>query len=93
MGGEEDEMHDFELERMLAEAREQRDSSKTSQAAPKPLIVEDDLRWLLDKEDNGGSMKAGAAKQAQEELDGVLFEAFLLSLNSASLPSGKKLLP
>ena len=71
MGGEEDEMHDFELERMLAEAREQRDSSKTSQAAPKPLIVEDDLRWLLDKEDNGGSMKAGAAKQAQEELDGV----------------------
>lgn len=69
MGGGFGDPQDQELSRMVANAREQR--GQTTKQAPSSTIAEDDLRWLLDKEDNGGSITAGAAKQAQEELAGV----------------------
>ena len=70
--GAADEVHDFELTRMVAELREQRDLGKAHHAQySKAAVEEDDLRWLLDKEDKGGSVTAAAAQEAQQELAGV----------------------
>ena len=65
-----EEIHDFELTRMVAELREQRDLTKANalRGNDKSAVEEDDLRWLLDKEENGGSLAAGAAKEVQAEL-------------------------
>ena len=51
-------------------AAEERDLSRARHIAGgyKPAIVVDDLRWLLDKEENGGSLAAGAAKEVEAEL-------------------------
>ena len=62
-----DEVHDFQLTRQLADLREQRDLAKRLQEQAKG-VEEDDLRWLLDKEEGGGSLMAGAAREEKEEL-------------------------
>ena len=59
------EVHDFQLQRQLAELRERSDAKDREVAKP---VQEDDLRWLLDKEEGGGSLSVGAAREAKEEL-------------------------
>lgn len=61
---------ELELKRQIERLREERDLSRARHIAGgyKPAIVVDDLRWLLDKEENGGSLAAGAAKEVEAEL-------------------------
>ena len=63
-------MHDFQLQRQIQELRDERDRTRKAalDGANKPAVVDDDLRWLLDKEPDGGSIAAGAAKVEQAEL-------------------------
>ena len=64
------EVHDFQLQRQIQELRDERDRTRKAalDGANKPAVVDDDLRWLLDKEPDGGSIAAGAAKVEQAEL-------------------------
>lgn len=75
--------HRSELRRQIERLREERDLSRARHLAGgyKPAVKVDDLRWLLDKEDNGGSLAAGAAKEAEGELREV--EAGVIKLRIA----------
>ena len=55
------------LQGMYDDLREQRDLAKRLQEETKG-VEEDDLRWLLDKEEGGGNLMVGAAREEKEEL-------------------------
>ena len=61
---------DAELRKQIEILREQRDLSRARHLAGghKPAIEVDDLRWLLDKEENGGNTAIAAANEETEEL-------------------------
>ena len=68
------EAEDLELRREIQYLREQRDLTKARVLDDKNPIKEDNLRWLLDKEENGGSLLAAGAQEAEGELEDAAAE-------------------
>ena len=62
------EVHDFELSRMVADLKQTAEIARSrALIASKPMVVEDDLQWLMDKEEST-PLAAMAANEDHQEL-------------------------